>query len=273
MFIMAEPLQLEDYLRIARRRLPIFLATFLTIAVIAVSIVMLLPPIYRSTGTIAIESQQIPADLIRSTVSATADQRIGFINQIVMTDSRLEEIVDKYGLYPEERAVLPMMQVVEKLRENVVVASVVDPYATRATIAFTVSFDHTDPEVARNVAQELTDLFLAENVRTRNARATDTAAFLRRETARLNDDGPLIGPASRRVQARKQRRPSGAFRLTREHATERGVRSTRGAAGDFCNRAGAAILGDPARALNLATARKVGSEPRMKWIPNNAFRP
>jgi polysaccharide biosynthesis transport protein len=73
------------------------------------------------------------------------------------------------------------------LRDNVIVKAVRDTYASRATIAFTVSFDHTDPLVARNVATELVDLFLAENARTRNARATETASFLRQETARLSE--------------------------------------------------------------------------------------
>jgi polysaccharide chain length determinant protein (PEP-CTERM system associated) len=156
------------------------------VAVIAVSVVLLLPPIYRSTGTVAVESQQIPADLVRSTVLGSADERIGFIKQIVMTEARLVEIIRQFGLYPEDVAALPMSRAVEKLRKNVDVAAIRDPYASKATIAFTVAFDHTDPETARNVATEIVDLFLAENARTRNVRAMETAAFLREETESLS---------------------------------------------------------------------------------------
>ncbi|MEY6432511.1 hypothetical protein ABC977_08850 [Thioalkalicoccus limnaeus] len=184
---MERPLTLEDYLRIARRRLPYALATFLVLVVAAVSVVLLLPSVYRSTGTVAVESQQIPPDLVRSTVPGSADERIGFTKQIVMTDARLEEIIRKFDLYPKEVAAWPMSKVLRKLRKNIQVTAVRDPYASRATIAFTVSFDHLDPVVARDVATELVDLFLAENARTRSVRATETAAFLRQETERLSD--------------------------------------------------------------------------------------
>jgi polysaccharide chain length determinant protein (PEP-CTERM system associated) len=184
---MDQLLKWGDYLRIARRRIPYALVPFLLILVAAVSAVLLLPDVYRSTAVVAVESQQIPADLVRSTVPGSADERIGFVKQIVMTEARLEALVRKFGLYPEETAALPMVNVVEKLRDNVLVEAVRDSYASRATIAFKVSFDHTDPAVARDVATELVDLFLAENARTRNARATETAAFLRQETQRLNE--------------------------------------------------------------------------------------
>lgn len=184
---MDQTLGIQDYLRIARRRVPHAVAPFLLIAVAAVSVVLLLPAVYRSTGTVAVESQQIPADLVRSTVPGSAEERIGFIKQLVMTNARLEEIIRKFGLYPEETAALPMARVIAKFRKNVDVAAVRDPYASRATIAFKVSFDHTDPVVARDVATELVNLFLAENTRTRNARASETAAFLRQETQRLSD--------------------------------------------------------------------------------------
>lgn len=182
-----QPPGLQDYLRIARRRLPYAVAAALLIAVAAVSVVLLLPSIYRSTGTVAVESQQIPVDLVRSTVPGSADQRIGFIKQIVMTDARLEELIRQFRLYPEETAAWPMEKVMAKLRKNLEVAAVRDPYDSRATIAFTVSFDHPEPVMARDVATHVVDLFLSENARTRSARATETAAFLRQETERLSE--------------------------------------------------------------------------------------
>lgn len=185
---MAEPLTLADYWRMLRRRTPQIIAPFLVLSVAAVFVVLLLPPIYRSTATVAVESQQIPEDLIRSTVRGTADQRIGYISQIVMTDVSLEEIIREFGLYPETMATPPAATVVGKLRRNIVVEAIQDPYGSRATIAFTVSFDHPDPATARDVAAKLAGLFLVENARTRNVRATETTAFLKQETERLSEE-------------------------------------------------------------------------------------
>ncbi|MCH5372994.1 MAG: hypothetical protein JJ992_03385, partial [Planctomycetes bacterium] len=180
-------LQLGDYLRIAKRRLPYLIVPFLILSVAAISLISLLPPIYRSTGIIAIDSQQIPDDLVRSTVRGSADQRIGFISQLVMTSARLEEIIRDFRLYPKEVSELPMQTVVDEFRKNVRVDAVQDPYSASTTISFTVAFDHPDPHVARAVATRLTNLFLNENAENRRARATETADFLREETARLED--------------------------------------------------------------------------------------
>ncbi len=182
-----EPLKLGDYVRIVRRRLPYILVPFLILGLGAAGVVLSLPSMYRSTAKIAVESQQIPADLVRSTVPGSADERIGSIQQLVMTDSRLEKLISKFGLYQEDLAVLPMEKVLRKFRKNISVESFSDPYSlTKTAIAFTVSFDHTDPTTARDVATELADLFLSENSRTRNARATDTAGFLTEEADRLS---------------------------------------------------------------------------------------
>src|SRR5512141_1680375 len=64
----------------------LFIGTALTIA-------LALPPQYRATGTILIEQQEVPQDLVRSTVTANADQRLQVINQRVMTQSNLLDIV------------------------------------------------------------------------------------------------------------------------------------------------------------------------------------
>ncbi len=52
-------------------------------------------------------------------------------------------------------------------------------------IAFTVSFEHSRPQVAQRVGNELVTLFLDENIRTRTARAEETSQFLKRESERI----------------------------------------------------------------------------------------
>jgi polysaccharide biosynthesis transport protein len=182
------PMTFWDYAVIIRRRLPYLIPVTLAVSLVGTGIAFYLPAVYRATGTIAVESQQISPDLVRSTVTGDADARIGFIKQLVMTDARLEGIIRQFDLYLNQRANQPMSKLVDRLRRDIVVASVLDPYSPgRATIAFTVSFEHRDPNIARDVAATLVDLFLAENTRRRSARATDTTEFLRREAERLSE--------------------------------------------------------------------------------------
>src|SRR5689334_16256533 len=92
-----------DYLAAARRRrVP---ATIGAVAVLltALGFAFLWPATYRATGTILIEQQEVPVDLVRSMVSSYADQRIQMISQRVMTSDNLMRIIDRYQLYPDKR--------------------------------------------------------------------------------------------------------------------------------------------------------------------------
>ena len=57
-------LTLSDYLSIAKRRARLIAVTFAGVLALGVAVAMLIPPVYRSAGTILIESQQIPNDLV-----------------------------------------------------------------------------------------------------------------------------------------------------------------------------------------------------------------
>lgn len=151
------------------------------------------PPAYRSSATILIEQQEIPTDLVRSTVSTYADQRIQIINQRVMTRANLVEIIRKYDLYAKEQRSDPLEIVVDKMRKdiqmNTVSADVVDPRSgqpTQATIAFTLAYENESPQLAQKVTSELTSLFLNENLQTRRQMASQTSDFLTEETERVN---------------------------------------------------------------------------------------
>jgi uncharacterized protein involved in exopolysaccharide biosynthesis len=68
-------------------------------------------------------------------------------------------------------------------------ADVIDPrsgHPTSATIAFEVSFTSESPDLAAKVANELTTLYLNENLNNRTQLARDAATFLEAEGDRLN---------------------------------------------------------------------------------------
>jgi len=150
------------------------------------------PPTYRSTGTILIEQQELPAERVPSTITSYADQRIQVISQRVMTTENLLGIIQRYDLYPRLRRHEPREVLLERMRDDVkfqmISADVMDPRqgrATKANIAFTVSYDSRSPEVAARVANELVSLYLDENIRTRRQLSAEAADFLEDEATRL----------------------------------------------------------------------------------------
>tara|TARA_R110002153_G_scaffold18021_5_gene63278 strand:- start:113098 stop:114876 length:1779 start_codon:yes stop_codon:yes gene_type:complete len=179
---------LDDYLNIIVRRKYLVIIPALILIVASAAVAYLLPPTYKSEGLILIESQEIPTDLIRSTVTSYADQRIQVIKQRLMTTSKVMAMVKKYNLYPDLRQKSPPSELVDLFRQSLgvemVEANVTDPQSGRgkqATIAFRVSFMDKSPQMAQIVANDLVTEFLNENVRTRTSRASETKDFLKDE--------------------------------------------------------------------------------------------
>lgn len=175
-----------------RRRWPALwtaLAVFLTAIVLAI----VWPATYRSTGTILIEQQELPSELVQSTITSYADQRIQVISQRVMTTDNLLQIIQRYDLYPRLRKSEPREVLLERMRADVqfqmISADVMDPrqgHATKANIAFAVSYASPSPELAARVANELVTLYLAENVKSRRQQTANAATFLNDEANRLD---------------------------------------------------------------------------------------
>jgi len=184
---------LQDYLNILRRRKwPMLLIAGLLFLIAAI-IAAVLPPVYRSTATILIEEQDIPRELVQSTVTSYAAQRIEVINREVMTRSNLLKLIDQHNLYSEERGNTPVEIIVDEMRQaislDMISAEVIDPLSgrpTQATIAFTVSFDGRKPDVVQRVTNDLVSLYLSENIRRRTRKASETSDFLAVEAEKLS---------------------------------------------------------------------------------------
>lgn len=183
---------LADFINAIRRRRSAIVVIVATIFLISTLIAMLLPSVYRSSATILIEEQDIPSDMVRAAVTSFAVQRIQTISQRVMTRSNLLDIIEKYKLYTRDKRTKTTEEIVDAMRQDIkletINADVMDPRSgapTKATIAFTLSFDGESPEQTQKVASELTNLFLNENLKARAQQAEDTYSFLKDEADKL----------------------------------------------------------------------------------------
>ena len=182
-----------DYLALLRRRKTMILTVAVSLLAASAALAFLLPAVYRSTATILIEEQEIPPDLVRSAIATYADQRIETIKQQVLSRSTLWRIVEQYNLYKDLRKQSPTEEVlirfVKDIQIEVMNVKVIDKRTqnpTQATIAFTLAYDGESAELAQKVANELTSLFLSQNLKTRERHAQETTAFLKRESENLS---------------------------------------------------------------------------------------
>jgi polysaccharide biosynthesis transport protein len=205
---------LQAYVRILhRRRTPIVLAGGILLG-FSLAAAFLWPATYKSMATILIEEQEIPSELVHSTITSYADQRIETIKQQVMSRTTLWKVVEQYNLYSDLRRTNPVEEVVRRFIKDidveVISADVVDKrtqHPTKATIAFTVAYQSTSPDLAQKVANELTSLFLGQNLKSRERQAQEATSFLQQEAENLSKH---IGEVDEKI-AEFKRRASGAL--------------------------------------------------------------
>jgi len=146
-----------DYVSIAWRRKFQIVIPFIIVIAIAVIIVFQIPRVYQSTGTILVESQQIPRELVQSTVTSLAGEAIQVLTQRIMSSRQILEIVEKFGLYKDQNGAVSRSEILDDMRSRIVIEPVSTNLRGRrsATISFTVSFEDRSPIVAQKVANEL----------------------------------------------------------------------------------------------------------------------
>jgi uncharacterized protein involved in exopolysaccharide biosynthesis len=169
---------------IIKRRKRGAILTFTVMLGIIAAVALLLPDIYRSSATVMIENPQLPPNLVTSTVTSYADQRIQGITQEITSRSRILSLVNKYDLLPGKRERLPAEDLVEKIQKRITVETI-DAEIKRdkqskalITIAFTISYDDENPNKAQHVANELSSYYMEKNHEERAKYARNASQFL-----------------------------------------------------------------------------------------------
>lgn len=184
-------LSLFDYLSIMRRRAPFMIGIFVAVLLISFVVTISIPPTYRATGIIMVESQQIPDNVVPNAVRNMLDEQINIIKQRIMTRESLLQIANKHGLFKDNIGSLSSSELIAKMRDRIIIETGSSNDAMRTSrqgqqaIAFSLSFEDRKPEVALQVTNDLITLFLDWNVKLRTEGATETTAFLTQESDKL----------------------------------------------------------------------------------------
>lgn len=183
-----DKLDLKFYWSVFLRRFPFFLVIAALCTVAAVTVALILPPVYRSSASMLVEPQQIPGDLAQTTVPVNPFEQIQIIEQRLMTRANLLALAERIGLYadqPDKSAGGIVGDMRERIEFIGFTPDVTRGPATPGATIIGVAFEAPTPDFAAKGANELVNLILEENVRLRTTRAGDTLNFFEAEVARL----------------------------------------------------------------------------------------
>jgi polysaccharide chain length determinant protein (PEP-CTERM system associated) len=173
----SEPVDLQRYLSIVRRRHLHFLVPLLLgwLAVWGAS--WILPARYKSSTLILVEQPTMPKNYVESNVNDDLQSRLQSIKQQILSRTRLLLIIDKLHLYGGGRQQISPDEKVERMGKDIDIELVRDSHEDQIT-AFRVNFSAHDPHIAQQVTSELTDLFINENLKVRQQESQDTTQFI-----------------------------------------------------------------------------------------------
>ncbi len=188
-----EGIGLPDLTGLIRRRARLVGLTFMGISLLSLVAAYSLDNLYQSSGTIIIERQEVSNKYLPGAFSDTnPEQRIQRIYDEVMTRTNIGKIIEDRGLYAAERGDAGPESVVSIFRQNFEMElrlSGDDPRSrdTGEVTGLELSFFHTDPETARNVARDVVALFQEGNRQSRQAAYVETTGALERESDNFRD--------------------------------------------------------------------------------------
>ena len=181
--------QMKD---IIRRRKKSFLVISLLIFFSGLIIALALPPVYKSEALIRIDDQEVSEGFAKSITSEYVEQRIGKINQRVLSRPSLQEIIEDLNLYPQDNSQQETSEIIGKFRENIGMETIVSEMQSKPggralsfTLAFNLSFQGENPETVQKVTDKLANLYIDEDIKRTEDVMSATTEFLKAEQERL----------------------------------------------------------------------------------------
>ncbi len=170
------PRTLEDYWVIARRRLwwlilPLFLGWLL---VLGASFFM--APKYRSETVIIVEPQRVAEQYVIPNISADVQERLQSMMQQILSRTRLQGIIGRFHLYGNDRGPVDSDALVQQMRRDIKIDLVSGRPGELS--AFKISYSAPSALVAQQVTNELSSLFIDENMHSRQRLSENTTEFL-----------------------------------------------------------------------------------------------
>ncbi|MGH9430880.1 MAG: Wzz/FepE/Etk N-terminal domain-containing protein, partial [Terriglobia bacterium] len=176
---------LDDYKALLKRRRWVILLPALVGPLVAFIIALALTPKYTSTSLILIEEPKVPERFVPSVVGDDLTARLATMEEQILSRTRLQPIIERYGLYKSELKSKSIEDVVEDMRKDILVVPVEfskQPQNTnpnKQTVpGFRISFTAQTPKLAQQVCAELTSMFVEENIRQRELQSEGTTTFL-----------------------------------------------------------------------------------------------
>ncbi len=192
---------IQEILAIARRRFWWIVAPVLLGPAVGFLISLKITPVYTSQSFVLVEQQKVPDTFVPSMITDQLETRLMTMQDQILSRSRLQPIIEHFGLYKNDRGQSSMDELVGRLRKAIKVTPL-RPDSSNALRGFYVAVDSDSPATAQKVCEQVLSMFMEENLNARSKRAQDTTDFL---TEQLRDAKGRLDENDAKLAAFKSR--------------------------------------------------------------------
>jgi protein tyrosine kinase modulator len=174
---------LGEVKRLMKRYWWIFPISILGCGFLGLFLATVLPKRYTSQTLVLVEQPTVSTELVKPIMTEDLNHRLASMQQQILSRTRLEPIIDKFGLYAQDREKVHIEDLVERLRSSVTVTGLESMPGTqnRTLPGFYVNVTFDNPQIAQQICSEITSMFMEQNTRKREDQAQRTTSFLSQE--------------------------------------------------------------------------------------------
>jgi uncharacterized protein involved in exopolysaccharide biosynthesis len=185
--ISRRPLDLEDYVDVARRHIAWIVGPLFLGLVVSIVVAFTLPNAYRSEAMMQITPPQVSENLVQTTITQALSDKIAQMEGNILSRTSLSNLIQSpdLNLYPRERQKLPIEDVIETMRNrdlHITVDTLGGGTGRRAS-TFKIGFEYENRFKAQATVQKLISRFIDENQNGQRQQQTLLSSFFGDELA------------------------------------------------------------------------------------------
>jgi polysaccharide chain length determinant protein (PEP-CTERM system associated) len=168
------------------RRRWLALAVFSLVAALGFALALGLPNVYRATATVLVEQPRGEA----AAAPGELDARLQLINQEILSRSRLEALVARFGLYPRLRGRASGEALAAQMRRDIRTDFKSLPQAGGggSTIGFTLAYRGGDPRTVAQVANALAAFYVEQDALIRERQTSGAVSVMSAQLEEIKRD-------------------------------------------------------------------------------------
>ncbi|MGH8370752.1 MAG: GumC family protein, partial [Gammaproteobacteria bacterium] len=152
----------------------------------AASLIMTLPNIYRATATVLVSTGD--AQALTGESNSGQDDLLDSVTAQVMSRARLQDMIEKFELYPGLKGKMSPEAVIERMRNDIQLerkATDQQQWGQNPVFAFTLSYQGWNPQIVTKVTNALVSSYVTENNQIRTKQINDTVNSLQAQMASI----------------------------------------------------------------------------------------